>query len=290
MKEIKDTEIRVIGDKPQGNAPGKPHHPARLRWLVVVGVLVAAAVVALIVVHCQRSEEPAEGVFEEPVQPVQTHPLRGWIASGDTITRRGTLLFDTVVNDIPLRLMRPMNATPHLEVGYECLHDTSGIVLMWQAADIRADNKKIVGAFVLHGKPLSWGLSKRGYCAIIDGEVTVGVADNSPLFEEATERGGDFFRQYPLVDNGVLMENELKAKAVRRALCELEGRVVVAETGTAESLHDFAQALVDIGVTNAIYLIGSSAIGWYIDLDGAGVPSGTWEPKIYKNISFIVWE
>lgn len=290
MKEIKDTEIRVIGDKPQGNAQGKPHHPARSRWLVVAGVLLAAAVVALIVVHCQKADEPAESVFEEPVLPVQTHPLRGWIATGDTITRRGTLLYDTVVNDIPLRLMRPMNATPHLEVGYECLHDTSNIVLMWQAADIRADNKKIVGAFVLHGKPLSWGLSKRGYCAIIDREVTVGVADNSPLFEEATERGGDFFRQYPLVDNGVPVENELKAKAVRRALCELEGRVVVAETGTAESLHDFAQALVDIGVTNAIYLIGSSAIGWYIDIDGVGVPSGTWEPKIYKNISFIVWE
>ena len=290
MKEIKDTEIRVIGDKPQGNAPGKPHHPARSRWLVVAGVLLAAAVVALIVVHCQKADEPAESVFEEPVLPVQTHPLRGWIATGDTITRRGTLLYDTVVNDIPLRLMRPVNATPHLEVGYECLHDTSNIVLMWQAADIRADNKKIVGAFVLHGKPLSWGLSKRGYCAIIGKEVTVGVADNSPLFEEATERGGDFFRQYPLVDNGVPVENELKAKAVRRALCELEGRVVVAETGTAESLHDFAQALVDIGVTNAIYLIGSSAIGWYIDIDGVGVPSGTWEPKIYKNISFIVWE
>ncbi|HCS88135.1 MAG TPA: hypothetical protein DIW30_07030 [Bacteroidales bacterium] len=290
MKEIKDTEIRVIGNKPARTASDKPHHHARLRWLIIAGVLVTTAVVALLVVHRQPAEQPAESVFEEPVQPVQQHPLRGWIAAGDTITRRGTLLYDTVVNDIPLRLMRPMNVTPHLEVGYKCLHDTADIILMCQAADIRADNKKIVGAFVLHGKPLSWGLSKRGYCAIIDKEVTVGVADNSPLFEEATERGGDFFRQYPLVDNGVLVENELKAKFIRRALCELEGRIVVAETGTPESMHDFTQALVDIGVTNAIYLVGSTAIGWYIDLDGVGVPSGTWEPKIYKNISFIVWE
>ena len=45
-----------------------------------------------------------------------------------------------------------------------------------QAADIRADNGKIVGAFVLKGDPLSWGLSKRGYCGIIDGKLTVGVA------------------------------------------------------------------------------------------------------------------
>jgi len=288
MKEIQDTEIRIIGDKP--STAGAPHHRPRLRWLIIAGVLVVAALAALLFVHYQQNDEPTDGVFEEPVQPVQQHPLRGWITEGDTITTRGTLLYDTIVNDIPLRLMRPMNATPHLEVGYGCLRDTTDIILMWQAADIRADNKKIVGAFVLHGKPLSWGLSKRGYCAIIDKEVTVGVADNSPLFEEATERGGDFFRQYPLVDNGVLVENELKAKFVRRALCELEGRVVVAETGTPESMHDFAQALVDIGVTNAIYLIGSSAIGWYIDLDGVGTPSGMWEPRVYKNISFIVWQ
>lgn len=288
MKEIRDTEIRVIGSR--SSLSGTPHHHSRLRWLIIVGVLMVAAVAALLVVHYRQTDQTAETVFEEPVQPVQQHPLRGWIAAGDTITTRGTLVYDTIVNDIPLRLKRPLHATPHLAVGYGCLRDTADIILMQQAADVRADNMKIVGAFVLHGKPLSWGLSKRGYCAIIDKKVTVGVADNSPLFEEATERGGDFFRQYPLVDNGVLVENELKAKFIRRALCELEGRIVVAETGTPESMHDFAQALVDIGVTNAIYLIGSTAIGWHIGLDGVGVTSGQWEQKIYKNISFIIWQ
>lgn len=33
------------------------------------------------------------------------------------------------------------------------------------------------------------------------------MEDNSPLFEAATEKGGYFFRQYPLVDNGVLVDN-----------------------------------------------------------------------------------
>ena len=88
------------------------------------------------------------------------------------------------------------------------------------ASGIRADNDKIVGAFVVKGKPYSWGLSKEGYCGIIDGRLTVGVADNSPLFEEATEKEGYFFRQYPLVDNGVLVENEPKGKSIRKALCD----------------------------------------------------------------------
>ena len=105
----------------------------------------------------------------------------------------------------------------------------------------------------------------------------------------ATEQNGYFFRQYPLVDNGLLVENELKNKSVRRGLCELEGRVVVVESQTPESLHDFAQALVDIGVSNAIYLVGSSAVAWCMDPDGNGTKMGLWDERVYKNISFIVW-
>ena len=115
------------------------------------------------------------------------------------------------------------------------------------------------------------------------------MADNSPLFEKATDENGDFFRQYPLVDNGKLVESELKSKAIRRALCEVEGHVVVVETQTIESMHDFAQALVDIGTTNAIYLVGSSAMGRSMDAAGNGTKMGLWDPRKIKNISFIVW-
>lgn len=307
MKEIQDTEIRVIGGElydsqsSSGKVPKSNHshnksprkgslRHSKWRWLIVCCVLIICAIGALVIYSTRHPSEPEQTVFEKVEQPAQPHPLRNWVAYGDSLTGYGTLTYDTTVNDIPLRVMRPINATPHLEVGYRCLSDTSNIVLMFQAADVRADNMKIVGAFVLQGKPLSWGLSKRGYCAIIDKEVTVGVADNSPLFEEATERNGDFFRQYPLVDNGLLVENELKAKFIRRALCELEGCIVVVETGTPESMHDFAQALVDIGVSNAIYLVGSTAIAWYTDLDGVGHPSGAWGARAYKNISFIIWQ
>ena len=86
------------------------------------------------------------------------------------------------------------------------------VIFAAQAADVRADNGGIVGAFVLKGEPKAWGLSKKGYCASINGQITIGMADNSPLFEQATEEGGYFFRQYPLVSNGEIVENELKGK------------------------------------------------------------------------------
>lgn len=279
--DIQDTEIRVLGDS-------SPAPKRKWGWIILVAALVIAVVASIIAFSCARSQEE-EGVFEKSARQVIPHPLRGWMQSLDSITDICVITKDTTINDIPMRLYVPLNMTPRLEVGYKCIDDTTNNMLLFQAADVRADNKKIVGAFVLRGKPLSWGLSKKGYCSIIGDQVTIGVADNSPLFEQATEVGGYFFRQYPLVSEGMLVENELKSQSTRRGLCELEGRVVVAETFTPESLHDFSQALVDLGTTNAIYLVGSSAIGWHRTMDGLGIASGQWEPRVYKNVSFIVW-
>ena len=279
--DIQDTEIRVIGESSSSSK-------RKWGWMILAAVLVIG-VIAGIIAFSRTSSQEEVGVFEKAARQAIPHPLRGWIHSLDSITDICVVTKDTTVNDIPMRLYVPLNMTPRLEVGYKCIDDTTHNMLLFQAADVRADNKKIVGAFVLRGKPLSWGLSKKGYCGIIGDQVTIGVADNSPLFEQATEVGGYFFRQYPLVSNGVLVENELKSQSTRRGLCELEGKVVVVETFTPESLHDFSQALVDIGTTNAIYLVGSSAIGWHRTFDGVGVASGQWEPRVYKNVSFIVW-
>lgn len=279
--DIQDTEIRVLGDS-------SPAPKRKWGWIILIAALAIGVVASIIAFSCARSQEE-EGVFEKSARQVIPHPLRGWMQSLDSITDICVITKDTTINDIPMRLYVPLNMTPRLEVGYKCIDDTTKNMLLFQAADVRADNKKIVGAFVLRGKPLSWGLSKKGYCGIIGNQVTIGVADNSPLFEQATEVGGYFFRQYPLVSDGMLVENELKSQSTRRGLCELEGRVVVAETFTPESLHDFSQALVDLGTTNAIYLVGSSAIGWHRTMDGLGIASGQWEPRVYKNVSFIVW-
>ena len=284
LENISDTEIRVIGGE---SRPPKKPFPWRL-FAVIAGVIAVLGIVWWL--WPSAPEQPdGPGVFEQEQPAVQPHPLREWFGSMDSVTAVGTVTTDLTVNDIPLRVYVPLNSTPHLEVGYTIADNRKSAILFFQAADVRADNGKIVGAFVLHGKPLSWGLSKRGYCAIIDGQVTVGVADNSPLFEQATDRNGDFFRQYPLVDKGVLVENELKNKSIRRALCEIDEHIVVVESQTTESLHDFAQALVDIGTANAVYLVGSNAMGWSMDAEGNGTKMGLWDPRKIKNISFIVW-
>ncbi len=235
--------------------------------------------------------------YFEPAPEVVTHPKvelpQRFGSEVDSLAQGFTEIRDTVVNDIPLRIYIPHNASASLHVGRLEKSDAT-IVFAAQAADIRADNGKIVGAFVLNGRPLAWGLSKKGYCAIIDDEITVGTADNSPLFELATERGGCFFRQYPLVDNGRLVENEPKNKAIRRALCDRDGEIFVIDCSSRESFHDFAQALVDLAVDNAIYLVGSNSYGWAVDAEGICTEFGDinlyrGRHRMPKNTSYIVW-
>ncbi len=288
-KEIRDDEIRIIGD-----AQTPPQLPVRRWWRWTAAGLAAVALAVVLILAVRNGRDAAqpdvETYFDPQPAPALTEarvPQRLG-HEVDSLADGFTEIRDTTINDIPLRIYIPHNAEMTLHVGRLDKRDTT-IVYAAQAADIRRDNRKIVGAFVLKGEPLAWGLSKKGYCAVIDGRITVGVADNSPLFEEATERGGYFFRQYPLVDNGLLVENEPKNKSIRRSLCDRGGEIMMVESLSAESFHDFAQALVDLGADHAIYLVGSTAYGWAVDGEDARHEFGVENLRLPKNTSYIVW-
>ncbi len=72
---------------------------------------------------------------------------------------------------------------------------------------------------------------------------------------EATARKGYFFRQYALVDNGTLIE---------KVLCERDSEIFIVVSQTPEPLHDFTRTLIDFGVDNAVYLVGSTSFGFYV--------------------------
>ena len=303
LEDIRDDQIRVIGS-------GVRKKPLlRRRWVRVSLFLLALAVILLLALlwggksRKQSVDEPVAAV--EEVEPALFEPVEVSVELEETIQTTalgnradsiapGYVEFrDTLINDIPLRLFIPHNAEMSLHIGKMDYSDTT-VVYAAQAADVRADNGGIVGAFVLKGEPLAWGLSKKGYCASINGVVSVGVADNSPLFEQATEQGGYFFRQYPLVSDGVIVENEPKGKSIRRGVCDRRGEIFMVETGSAESFHDFSQALVDLGVDQAVYLVGSSAYGWAVNEAGEVYEFGDrnyygGRRKQPKNTSYIVW-
>lgn len=289
IEDIMDDEVQIIGHAPKVIPPEQEKN-RRNRGVAIVSAVIAIGILTIVFWPKAEPEDPYSGVFEnaemnEPMAVNTTPKVLGHIAdSSKAYTER----VDTVINDIPLAIYIPHNAVPQLSVGRPDANDKS-IILIAQAADIRGDNKKILGAFVLKGEPLAWGLSKKGFCAIIDGQMAVGISPNSPLFEEATEKGGYFFRQFPLIDNGVLVENELKNKSMRKALCQRLGQYFIAVSQTSEYFHDFAQALVDLGVENAISLVGSHyAYGWSVDAEGEQEMFGEDVHK-YKNENYLLW-
>lgn len=286
MKELNDDEIRIIGGEQNPSPSGKK---SLVRIGIVVLIAVVAALIVLWVARWQASDAADKVLFDSTTvaETVQSQAIAP-INAADSVV--GITVSDTTVNDIPLTIFVPHRLRPALWVGPLPVGGADSIVMALQAADLRADNMEIVSAFVRQGRILSRGVAKQGYCAIIDGKITMGVGESTASFEQAVDMDGDFFRQYPLVADGVLVENRVKNKAQRRALAMISGRVVVVTTHSRESLHDFSQALVDVGAQVAINLVGSTmASGWINTVDSVVSPTSPIAGPIPPMINYIIW-
>jgi len=277
MSDINDNEIRVIG----GDG-GKKRLPLWV-WVIAGVVVIAIAVIAL-----WPKPQPEVPVIPDTTTVTEPETTDIWHSNTDNTLSSCTIVTDTLIDTLHLRIFTPYNATPELHVGRLDTADTD-IILASMAADLRRDNGRIVGAFVHAGEPLSWGLSKRGYCAIFDGQITIGVAENSPLFEQATEQGGYFFRQYPAVDKGVMVENNPENASFRRALCLLNGKVCIIACTDRVLMNDFSATLVKLGVSEAILLVGGTADGWCRTDDGKMMRLGSSYAQNAKYMNHIVF-
>ena len=289
--DINDDEIRVIGDNVQSD--GGRRSRMWLNVLAVFMVLLGALSVSLCHHKVSKLEnenitvmdsDTLNSLFEGGVAPDGE-----WYSNRDSRHGSEVVIEDTVVNGVALRIFTPYNLRAELHVGEVDTAD-GNILLCTQAADVRRDNHKILGAFVYKGEPLAWGLSKRGYCAIINNDINVGVADNSPWFEEATERGGYFFRQYPLVDNGKAVINNPENSSIRRALCSWKNRICIIASEDPITMNAFSEMLANMGVRDAIYLVGSnSAHGWVADSQGRHLYFSTHHSRMPENINYILF-
>lgn len=281
MRDINEDEIRVVGGAVRGGGKLRA-----VRWLLVAAI----ALVALLAVLLIMRQHPQQQVLPDPTAGAErvTETADTWLDNSDASLAVATTIRDTMIDSMHLQIYTPYNATAELYVG-SMGDDDPDIILAAQAADLRRDNGKIVGAFVLAGEPLSWGLSKKGYCTIIDGRLTIGMAENSPLFEQATEQGGYFFRQYPSVSSGAMVGNNPENAACRRALCNLDGRVCIIGCTDRVLMNDFSSALVRLGVRDAIFLVGGTADGWCRDAEGNVVRIGIAAAKNKKYTNYIVF-
>lgn len=142
---------------------------------------------------------------------------------------------------------------------------------------------------VKDGKPISWGRSKAGYCAIIEDSIHIGASKHTYLFEQATERGGDFFRQFSLVENGKLSSMKNQDRYIRHALCVRNGRLSVVASMDSVVINDFTNALIKADVVEAIMLEGGDPIFEHVDLEGKRHNYGVIDYPYSNAVSYLVW-
>lgn len=93
-----------------------------------------------------------------------------------------------------------------------------------------------------------------------------------PLAEHHTDSG----REFPI-------DNEPKGKAIRKAICDRNGEIMVIMSAGRESFHDF-------GVDNAVYLVGSDhSYGFCRDGQGRFIPFSQKLCDSRKYENYIVW-
>lgn len=279
-----------VAERQRSRSEGNSKRLMKLNLWIIGCILLVLAAGSLIFLM-NRKEQTPEYYFE-PEQTAETASQSVSVIAPGTGGAEAETPFIEMAEEAAgattLRIYTPHNATMSLTIGMPDKSDST-IVFAAMAADIRKDNLQIVGDFVLSGKRLARGIAKKGYAAMIDDKITIGVGESTPLLQEAIDRNGSFFRQYPLVSDGEPAENKPKGRSIRRALAVRGGQVIMAESIDRLSFQDFSQALITIGVTDAIYLVGSDAYGWYQNKEHTRQEFGKERTDIPENISYILW-
>lgn len=291
--DIKDDEIRIITSENDANSSLKHNRTKKRRIVYVISIV--AIIICVVAICCivfgnltNGNSDELELVTNEVITEEKVDETVVDSIAPESIESGFVSLSDTIINKVPLSIFRPVNLIPTLNIGTDVLNDST-VRFVVQAADVRGDNGGIVGAYVNKGELISKGQAKSGFCAIIGGKINIGVADATPFLEQALETDGYFFRQYPLVVANQIVENKPKGRSLRKAIAELNGEPVVIMSRQEMTFHDFSQSLVDLGVTNAIYLVGGKGYGFAFDEEDKKTEFGRRLKQMHQNTNYIVW-
>lgn len=285
--DIADNEIRIITAY-EPKVQKKKNRFIRV-YLPIIAIVLLLVILAWIFIPTTGEEDDTEQLSQVHDELIIDQPIIETKELSVNKVQGSVVVIDTIINKNGLLILYPENLRPRLVLGSDNLNDST-VVLATQAADVRRDNGQIAGTFVMKGEVISKGEAKAGFCSIINNEITIGVSDATPMLEQSLTEDGYFFRQYPLVVGGQIVENKPKGKAIRKALAELDGKICVIMSKEKLTFHDFSQLLIDVGVRNAIYLVGSSSYGFYTNDTGDRILTGVTPKKEADNVSYIIWE
>ena len=145
--------------------------------------------------------------------------------------------------------------------------DTS-VYLYCRSVDHKADSTYI-GTLVVNGEERQSDTHRLGYMAMLGGNSVIGISRSEKVKDYVQEHGGSFFRQFILVSNGDIPGRFfLHGKVERRAIGRIDDQLYFIATRHKETLWDFADALREYGLIDAIYITGGADYVFYRDKDG----------------------
>lgn len=250
---ISDDDVVIIG--------GSDWHPEKKpgstrRWKVTAFVLAGVmALFAMIYIgrHIYHTKQFIQSRKAEDVIAALQNTMAG---------KAGVTPLSDEVMGVKLKIYRLNGLKAHFADTVPDYTDST-IYLITRSSDYKLinDRKEIIGDFIVDGDVLERSNWRAGFMAVVDGNAQIGVDRSKKIFNHVLENSGSMFRQMALVSAGTRCDKQfiLKGKVTRCAYArDRAGELFFIETANPETLYGFADALIEYGFIDAIYITGGS--------------------------------
>ena len=250
---ISDDDVVVIGGsdwKPKKD-PGRPN-----RWKLIAFILAGVMVVTglfYIGRHILHSREFIQSRYADTVIEALAQPVKG---------KPGVHAFTEDIANVKLKIYRLDNLKAHFADTVPDYADST-IYLVTRSSDYKiiGDKKEIIGDYIVDGEVVEKSNWRAGFMAIVDGNAQIGIDRSSKIANYVKKHNGSMFRQLALVSANISCDNQfiLRGKVTRCAYGrDRDGKLYFIETVEPETLSGFADALIEYGFIDAVYITGGS--------------------------------
>lgn len=278
---ISDDDVVVIGGsdwKPQKGS-GRPN-----RWKIIAFILASILVLASLFYtgrHILHSKEFTQARFADDVIAALEQPLKG---------KAGVAPVSEDIMNVKLKLYRLEGLKAHFADTVPDYTD-SLIYLVTRSSDYKiiGDRREIIGDFIVDGQIVEKSNWRAGFMAIVDGNAQIGVDRSNKIAKHVQQNGGSMFRQLALVSAGIRCDKQfiLKGKVRRCAYARnKQGDLYYVETENPESLFGFADALIECGFIDAIYITGGGQEDLFYRTDDGTLHGAYIDDKPHE---LVVW-
>lgn len=255
-KEYKDDDVVVIGgsgwNPSAGGNPGK-----NLRKWKLAAILSAAGLFLLggffLGKHIYYNNQFNRSRTDSEIIAQLTVPMPG--VAGVSIQQQEVM-------GVNMRIYALNGLKAHFADTVPDYTDSS-VYFITRSSDyrIKNDEKQIIGDYIEDGKVISESLWRAGFMALVDGNAQIGISRSPKIRKHIIGKSGSMFRQMALISAGTRCDEQfvLKGKVTRCAYArDIEGNLYFVETLDPETLYGFADALIEHGFSDAIYITGGS--------------------------------